>query len=1424
MKRIKRIISWVCVITLIISSLVVANAADESSNTDVKVIGIHKSSTKDNIYIALDSLPGTDTPGSTTYSGFTVDVITETTTQEISSVSVTSDGTIESCIVLSIGGYLTEEVDYELILKGSAIDDVNNVSITLAENLKIHIDSTGKVYEVMSTDLWPGTYHSANTQNIVSMQCEDLTSYLPGYVTLDSFINSDSEQLGGTYDSTYDTTAEPYYMNGDKGASLDNMLVSFKIKYSYTNSNVPIFLLGGSKNNTGFGIFPSTSGNTLNIVNYDQKNYPLVDKGEATEQPYSLARVNVTKDYDNNSKTDERSREYAKYNIEQLGTNAFFQKDKDFLLQLSFEYYDSNSNDDNTKDKLKLGVYVEGKLMKLEFDNYTTTAEHASIDEDGKLVMSVYRNENGTHYHGANADFLNMTDGNITLSSVATTPNLSDWSLQPIGAEDGVFQQLSDGTEEVYSSFEFDLSNSRDWMQLCYSDNEETAFYDGTIFHIKGMFEVVERDNKDLCYHDTYNKAIYLDEKYQWKNEQWSPYEDVTVKGVYKDSKNGLINLRLSSLPNAPEGFSPVSATYDGLTVEISDGTSAQTYSVSATADTTKNLTINLSSYMNDANDYEITLKAGLAVGYSENADFSMNIVEDFTFYQDKSTGLIYEAIGRTRLIPGENFNLANVSGNYLTGADYTDGLPDFVYDDERWTIYLKPLNEESGVFRKSLNGGETRLELITDYKLIWPTETKSMYRLWISEACQKEGDIFTIKGKFQVMNYNAVAAYKSYHKVLDLDKVQYQYEDAKWKWVSDDSIYLAYQEGNVSFESVDSETSETKIYALEADEKSGIFVNDIRKPDAYLTETDTGTLCVHLPATVTSGDKITLTGGFLHPTDGTVVTYAETNFWYGENIVQTETTETINTWYDDSLGKSKTEADINADGELDVLDIIRMKRWYGEERVPVKNTEWTDSHLGAITHQSSEKDMMSALCDRILEMGDYMDVMPIAAGQGPFYRTGTLADEEAKWGTETNYITDDYYQLIANVGINTIKSADMDYNTTDFVRDGVKKNLELSAKYGLGYYVKDSKITAYADSTDEIDTSELAVRLAEYSYYPAYRGVNIVDEPNSPTYNNNDDDETQNKYISKYQNLMNALNAIRADSLSGILPWYTSMNQTKDSYVDYVAEYCDTFKPKLLGYNHYPFTQDTAQGKSEPELNVYFWNMSVIREQAEASGIPFGGVVQAGGYWNDNKVLLSKIDAFPTEGQFRWNVNTYLAFGAKSISYFPLIQPWHFAYAKVVDKSGNVTETRDFRRNGLIGADGQKNQWYDWAQEMNQQITVIDEVLMNSVNQGLIASGTQAESDLSLVNSKYLIANGAYEELKSVEGNALVGCFDFHGKTALYVVNYDMDTKDSVTITLEFNGEQKIKQVQKAKTSYAAQESLALSMEAGEGILLVLQ
>ena len=425
-------------------------------------------------------------------------------------------------------------------------------------------------------------------------------------------------------------------------------------------------------------------------------------------------------------------------------------------------------------------------------------------------------------------------------------------------------------------------------------------------------------------------------------------------------------------------------------------------------------------------------------------------------------------------------------------------------------------------------------------------------------------------------------------------------------------------------------------------------------------------------------------------------------------------------------------------------------------------------------------------------------DVMPVGAYYGP-YRSAFSVDGQS----QPNLIKEETYADMAKSGVNI-----MMYSTVNYAASAqtVKDMLSYGEKYGIGMVLSDSTVRNMR-TDEEIDMEKLTTRLAEYINHPAFLGIYLLDEPYTDSFATNTN-EDQNLYC--FEKISRILNQdVGIFTYENMLSSRLS-KKDQERYEDYLRECCDVLQPSYLMYDRYPF--DKAQ---EGMINRYFYDLAVVRKVARDYKIPFWTFIQAGSQWNDAMEYFDSEGYYPDEGQFDWNINTCLAFGAQGISYFPYMQPYWFAYAKSTDF--------DFERNGMIGAWGNKNRWYYYAQDISTQIQAIDEVLMNSVNKGVLACGEDASKDMELITDYDVVLEGtSWRELKDVKGDALIGCFNYQGRTALYVVNYSMEYAQK--IDLAFQDTYDVTMIQAGKTSDLHGDGITLDLLAGEGVLLVFE
>ena len=427
-------------------------------------------------------------------------------------------------------------------------------------------------------------------------------------------------------------------------------------------------------------------------------------------------------------------------------------------------------------------------------------------------------------------------------------------------------------------------------------------------------------------------------------------------------------------------------------------------------------------------------------------------------------------------------------------------------------------------------------------------------------------------------------------------------------------------------------------------------------------------------------------------------------------------------------------------------------------------------------------------------------DVMPIGAFYGP-HVAGYSIDGQST----PDYINDYYFEAMADAGINIMMQTNVDYTVSPAL---MKQLLDLGEKHNVAVMVNDSEVRTMGEDGSEIDMEALSTRMAEYMTHPAFGGFYVQDEPWTNTFEPVASQPERSLYLREKisKALHNEMGVLTYENL-------LSSGLREDSfpiYEDYLRECIETWDMPYILYDRYPF--DKAQ---QGYINRYFYDLAVARKLSLEYEIPVWQFIQAGGQWNDAMEYFDSEPYYPHEGQFDWNMNTSMAFGVQGFCYFLYIQPYYFAYAKAMPM--------DSERNGMIGAWGNKNRWWYYSQDITKHIRAIDEVLMNSTHKGVIASGEKVIKDMNLIGDYNVLIDGtAWRELKSVDGDAFIGCFNYQGKTALYVVNYDMDYAQK--INLKFQDKYNVTVIQQGETKNVQGDGMTLDLLAGDAALLVFE
>ena len=395
---------------------------------------------------------------------------------------------------------------------------------------------------------------------------------------------------------------------------------------------------------------------------------------------------------------------------------------------------------------------------------------------------------------------------------------------------------------------------------------------------------------------------------------------------------------------------------------------------------------------------------------------------------------------------------------------------------------------------------------------------------------------------------------------------------------------------------------------------------------------------------------------------------------------------------------------------------------------------------------------------------------MPIVAYNAAPQKTGSYT---------LSMITDEHYREIADAGINTVFGL---YERAEVNAEEIRAALALCEKYDLSYVAVGNGLASFSD-----------VGIAESSLYnsllkdspSALGGVIVKDEPN----------EKQFAKIAASKEVLRQLFGKKLLYHSNLYPDYATAAQlfgdesypSGYSYEKYVENYCKTYSPQILSYDYYPFQKTKI-------LDGYFVNMSTIRKYAEQYEIPFWVYIQC--------CSFNKYTKIPDNGELKWLVNTSLAYGCKGLQYFTYVDALSGGNetfsGSPIDKNGNKTET------------------YGYISDINKFVGNIDEYLMCCFSKGIMTAGTTP----CPIPDADVLQN--YGKLSSVGGDSvLVGCLDYKGQNAYYVVNNSVD--DFSDVNLDFSQSVSGSMFSSDGESTFSGEKYSARLSAGEGILLIL-
>lgn len=229
------------------------------------------------------------------------------------------------------------------------------------------------------------------------------------------------------------------------------------------------------------------------------------------------------------------------------------------------------------------------------------------------------------------------------------------------------------------------------------------------------------------------------------------------------------------------------------------------------------------------------------------------------------------------------------------------------------------------------------------------------------------------------------------------------------------------------------------------------------------------------------------------------------------------------------------------------------------------------------------------------------------------------------------------------------------------------------------------------------------------------------------------------------------------------LYPNYAGTTALGGTYSDYVNNWIDTVgaeNMEYLYYDHYPFTA------TETVRSSYFSDMETIRKAAYVNGrIKTGGFSQTG-WWSGMRK--------PNADELRWNLNTYIAYGFKSISHFCWVSP----------KRVSLQDGGEDMRDHVIDQFGNKTDIFDVMVKYNWQIRQLGPLLMGIDCAHAYHIGSEIAQGTEVLPKSFLI------QPEDKNSNYIISLFYSKDNSEKYVMimNNSTDKKNSGSFAIDLS------------------------------------
>jgi chitodextrinase len=336
---------------------------------------------------------------------------------------------------------------------------------------------------------------------------------------------------------------------------------------------------------------------------------------------------------------------------------------------------------------------------------------------------------------------------------------------------------------------------------------------------------------------------------------------------------------------------------------------------------------------------------------------------------------------------------------------------------------------------------------------------------------------------------------------------------------------------------------------------------------------------------------------------------------------------------------------------------------------------------------------------------------------------------------------------------------------------------------------------------------------LSTNSGHPAFLGVRLGDEP--PAYAFPGIGYACQKLVQLDPNCLPWVNLLPNYSYgSGSFVGYgTNAYGTNIYHKEYMDRFMTNVYPRVLSYDDYTACNNTNYPPTNYDLYWHYSNLKRFRYYAQSYNIPFWRIIES----NLGYGPLSP----NTEGIYRFQIFSSLAYGCRGIQYFTFTSQAWYGEALIYGRNHNQPwGTRTAK-------------WY-LAQKVNQDIMALAPLLMNLTSWSVSHAGTLPTLPANFAG---LIPNVDIETFSGLDGfyvdaitggNCVLGSFvDGLGRAYLMFVNEDYVANRTLTVTLDALNVAGLGRVDKSTGKLAlayarspGQYTMSLPLAAGDGEL----